>query len=698
MCTANMRPLLLILLIVATGAALHVIAGKDTLPGSSGTSAVVAVADTFRATPAVAKDTSQRARGLAALERADQLAAAGRADDAMAAYDRAATLLPEIDEWINLHAARAAAINGDTQVVAQRLGTVNPAIARDWGWSARVDAFENAGARSRAIAIADSAAAQFTGSNRAAANTRAGTLRLEAGDTDAARKSFRSALSASRTAYDAARALSEMPGLTPDDRLIIGRVYLRGGNIERAAAGIRAYLDAGHGTAVERHRLRLDLGRAYFRAGDYVNAERTLRAVAENAPAGLAAPALYDAARAQYRRGEVAQARTTLRTVATRFAGSGTAARAYYLLADLDEDDRRFDEAAANFQRAIRTGADSEEVGLSYMRLAGMHFSRGEHAAARDAFDAYVARYPSGRRADQAKYWSALARLELGDTAAAMERFAAVRRSDPMSYYAARAADQLDESYIAAFNLRAAPSVPALDSAALRGLARVDLLRDAGWAGPAAAEMQRTRTAFGNDREDRYALAEALNERGFTNDGISIGLELRRREPWNPRLLRIVYPFPYRDIVMRAARSHGIDPFLAAGLIRQESLFNPHALSPAGAIGLMQVMPPTGARIARRLGIPFTPDQLRDPHVNVTIGMQFLADMIAEYDGRLDAVLAAYNAGPARVERWKVFPEWSSADLFSERIPYEETRDYVKIVQRNARLYEALYSESPPTS
>jgi soluble lytic murein transglycosylase len=557
-----------------------------------------------------------------------------------------------------------------------------------------VTAYEEADARARAIAVAEEAAQGFSAGRRADAYTRAGVLRQEDGDVDGARAAFRKAIAASESAYDAARRMSDLRGLTLDDRLAIGRIYLRGGNMARAAPAVLAYLDAGRGTAAERQRLRLDLGRGFFRAGQYDDAERTLRAVAENAPAALAAPALYDAARAQYRRGNVTQARATLRSVASRFPGSGTAARAYYLLADLDQDDGRLDDAAANFQRAIDTGADSEEVGLAYMRIAGIRFATGDYAAARDAFEKYRARYPSGRRLSQATYWSALARLELGDTAGARERLAEVRRTEPMSYYAARAADRLDAPYIAALNLAETPPVAPLDTGAARELERVDLLRDAGWDDAAAYEMQRARRAFGSDAASKYALAEALNERGFTTDGISIGWELRRREPWNRRLLRIVYPFPFRDVIVAEAARHGIDPFLAAGLIRQESLFNPRAVSPAGAVGLMQVMPSTGTRIARRLGMRFETAQLRDASVNVTLGMQFLADMINDYDGRLDAVLAAYNAGPSRVERWRSFPEWRHPELFSERIPFAETRDYVKIVQQNARLYAALYGPS----
>ena len=688
------RSLLLLLALAALGGVIQLTAsarGKATAADTTSAGTVSAL--TPIASPA-AQDTTQRGRGLAELERAQLLARDERAADALAAYDRAATLLPEIVDWIHLRAAHAAAAAGDTAEVSVRLAQIDSAIAREFGWNARVTSRAEAGDTTRAIAAAEAAAQSFTGSRRATALTRAGVLRLESGDTDGARAAFRSALEAAPSAYEAARQLSGLRGLTASDQLAIGRVYLRGGNTARAAAAVRAYLDAGAGTAAERQRLQLDLGRAFFRAGEYADAERALLALAENAPAALAAPARYDAARAQYRRGNVAQARATLRAVATGYPGSGIAARAWYLLADLDQDDGRLDDAAANFQRAIDTGADAEEVGLAYMRLAGISFTRGDFAAARDAFDAYRARYPSGRRINQATYWSALAHLELGDTATAHRRLAEIREREPISYYAGRAADRLDASYIEAFDLAPAPAPQPLAVAAEQGLMRVDLLRDAGWEDAASWEMQRTRGAFGSDAASMYALAEALNERGFTSDGISIGWELRRREPWNLRLLRIVYPFPFREAIVARAERHGINPYLAAGLIRQESLFNPRAVSPAGAVGLMQVMPPTGARIARRLGMPFDPAQLRDPEVNITLGMQFLADMIDEYDGRLDAVLAAYNAGPARVDRWQQFPEWQHSELFGERIPYEETRDYVKIVQQNARLYEALYSPS----
>lgn len=641
------------------------------------------------------QDTTARARGLTELKRAAERAEAGQVDAALLGYERAASLLPAIEDWIALHAARAAASAGDTAAVRMRLAVAGDRLAREFGWREPLRALEEAGAVEQAIALADELAASSAGVRRATAATTAGRLRLLRGDTAGARAAFRTAVSSSGSAYDAARFLSDLSGLTAEDHLTIGRIYLRGGNMERAARGIRAYLDAGRGTAAERRRLRLDLGRGFFRAGDYASAARELRAAADGAPAATAAPALYDAARADYRRGDVAGARAALRSIGERFPGSASAARAWYLLGDLDQDAMRLDDARASFRRAIDSGADSDEVGLAWMRLAGMAFAAGDLAEARDRFDGYRTRYPNGRRVQQATYWSGVASLELGDTTTARARFDDAWRRDPMTYYGARAAERLAAAFLEDLALGASPAVADLPAVASAALDRVDLLRDAGWDEAAAFEMNRARDSFGSDSAALYALAEALNQRGYTAQGISLGWDLRRRtDRWNPRLLRIVYPLPYREAIVAEARRHGIDPFLAAGLIRQESMFNARAVSPAGAVGLMQVMPATGRTIARRLDIlSFDPELLRNPQVNIRIGMQFLADMLGEYAGRVDAVLAAYNAGPSRLDRWQEFPEWEDPELFSERIPYEETRDYVKIVQQNARLYRALYGD-----
>ncbi len=222
----------------------------------------------------------------------------------------------------------------------------------------------------------------------------------------------------------------------------------------------------------------------------------------------------------------------------------------------------------------------------------------------------------------------------------------------------------------------------------------VDLLLEAGLYSEAEAEADRVIARAGDDRSLLYPLAERLNERGLTVRGIRIGLRLQNAGDRSPRLLRIVYPFPYRPMVEAEASEKGLDPFLVAALIRQESLFKARISSPAGARGLMQVMPETGRGLARGAGIDgWDVELLFQPEINAHLGTTFLAEQMRRWDGSLPSVFSAYNAGPNRIQAWQRFPEYEDEELFTERIPYRETRDYVKILTRNIAVYRGLYGD-----
>ena len=222
----------------------------------------------------------------------------------------------------------------------------------------------------------------------------------------------------------------------------------------------------------------------------------------------------------------------------------------------------------------------------------------------------------------------------------------------------------------------------------------VDLLLEAGLYAEAEAEADRWIEEAGENRALLYPLAEALNERGLTVRGIRLGLRLQTSETPNPRLLRIVYPFPYRTMLEAEAREKEMDPFVVAALVRQESLFKARISSPVGARGLMQVMPETGRGLARGAGIDeWDAELLFQPEINAHLGTVYLAEQMERWDGSLPSVFSAYNAGPHRVEVWKDFPEYEDEELFTERIPYRETRDYVKILTRNIAIYRGLYGE-----
>jgi soluble lytic murein transglycosylase len=160
-------------------------------------------------------------------------------------------------------------------------------------------------------------------------------------------------------------------------------------------------------------------------------------------------------------------------------------------------------------------------------------------------------------------------------------------------------------------------------------------------------------------------------------------------------VLRAIFPWPHRRAVEAEAREFGVDPLLLVALVRQESVFDPDALSPAGARGLAQLLPGTAAFTARGLDVTFDAEWLSVPDLNLHLGAAHLAELLRRFGGRVEAAVAAYNAGMPPVARWLARPGGDDADVFIELIPYQETRGYARSVLRNRALYRALYS--PPS-
>ncbi len=158
------------------------------------------------------------------------------------------------------------------------------------------------------------------------------------------------------------------------------------------------------------------------------------------------------------------------------------------------------------------------------------------------------------------------------------------------------------------------------------------------------------------------------------------------REVW-----QVLYPIRYEPELVAAAREDGLDPALVAALILQESSFDADALSRVGARGLMQVMPATGRRIARAKGVRYKRAALNDPMTSLDFGTHYLRQMSERFSGAVEQVLAAYNAGPHRVDAWTAMRGEQSPEEFIETIPFSETRAYVMIVLANREQYRRLY-------
>lgn len=155
---------------------------------------------------------------------------------------------------------------------------------------------------------------------------------------------------------------------------------------------------------------------------------------------------------------------------------------------------------------------------------------------------------------------------------------------------------------------------------------------------------------------------------------------------------KVIFPIKYKEQVFQSAKKYNIDPFLVFAIMKAESKFNPNAISRRGAKGLMQIMDTTGEWAASELKMSgFTADQLFDPSVNIDIGCWYIARLINQYEGHVPTLLAAYNAGTGNVYKWRNNKEYSLDGVVINYIPFGETREYIKKVTMNLKVYTYLY-------
>src|SRR5471030_358543 len=253
--------------------------------------------------------------------------------------------------------------------------------------------------------------------------------------------------------------------------------------------------------------------------------------------------------------------------------------------------------------------------------------------------------------------------------------------------------------WLASLKFPAPRPVPAEGPATTARIGRSRLLRTAGLDDLADSELRFGARIDGQPALLAMELAGAADAphramrlmKSLTPDYLNLPMEDAPRMFWE-----LLFPLPYRADLVRNARERELDPFLLAGLIRQESEFNPEALSPANAYGLTQVRPATGRQFARQAGIPrFSIGALFQPAVNLKIGSFIFRWMLDHNSGSLEQTLASYNAGPNRVAEWLSWNTYREPAEFVESIPFTETRDYVQAVLRNAEMYRRLYENAP---
>ena len=602
--------------------------------------------------------------------------------------------------WTALEIALGEARDGNASSVEDLLGMIEQPLAQLSSWRLLPDALFEAGDLIGATEAFRQAYQQLTGDRRATAAVELAELLLAGGDTATARGLLLEGLEeAPGTFRD--RAAAELFDLGDTDReltLELARILDRAGDGRRALTGYDRVVALSANTIdgvsvplpmrVERARL---MGTVQTRQEEAIQEFRAIRDVTTDDRIGGRNLELW--AQLRRRQGLDEHVRTLRRWLLEEHPNSSEAAEVAWSRASQADSRGELDSALRQYAVLSSNARTHARAGQARMRSGQIYLGRSDRVQAAGVFEGYLEDFPEGRRWQEASYWAGRMRMELGDTSAAEKHIRQIKTRDPVSYYAVIGAELLGELYTMNVSDADDPAIPPWLN---RGLSDIDLFTEAGLEQAAVAEIDRLREVARTSKNDMLGLAEGLIARGRTIDGINLGWALRDEGyEWDSRLIRVAFPLPYLDLIRREAMEWGVDPIILAAIIRQESAFKADIVSRAGAIGLMQVMPPTGAQLARVHGpSDFQEAHLASPEVSLHLGAAYFVEMSARYDGVLPLILSAYNAGPTRATRWKQYPEISDLLRFTERIPFVETRGYVKNVRRNVGIYGVLYGQN----
>jgi soluble lytic murein transglycosylase len=380
---------------------------------------------------------------------------------------------------------------------------------------------------------------------------------------------------------------------------------------------------------------------------------------------------------------------------------------------------RDYDRAIDFFRELQQRFPNDARASYAHWKASWLAFRQGRTDEARREFEQQIALYPDSPEIPNALYWRARIAEEDGNPAMARAFYQKLSDRFRNYYYAELGRQRLKTLPDAAASsndgsskeppphyalldhvgpLSTAGKITAVDPPDdnLR-VARAHLLSNGGLADMAVRELQ----AAASQEGGTWAPPEMA--RVYQDGGrYDRGIEIMKRSTPNyfavdlPDLPRpyweALFPKPYWTDLRKYSVLNGLDPYLVASLIRQESEFNAGALSRANAVGLMQLLPKTGKSVAKQVKLKgYSAPQLYTPAVNLELGTRYFKDMVDKYNGQFEYALAAYNAGTDRVGDWLGQGHYRDPQEFVESIPFTETREYVQAILRNASVYRQLY-------
>jgi soluble lytic murein transglycosylase len=336
-------------------------------------------------------------------------------------------------------------------------------------------------------------------------------------------------------------------------------------------------------------------------------------------------------------------------------------------------------------------------------------YKKGNYAETIRVFESASVGFPRSDYRPSFLYWSGRAHAKLGHGTQAESRLRLVFTDYANSYYGRLAERQLAGSVNAAAAREDVRFVsheqsPALDVKPIPTEPLIRLLLANGLYDDALAELRYAQRAWGSSSRIDATIAWVYHQKGELRRAISL---MRRtypqfltaggQEQLPAEILQVIFPLEFWDSIRRYSAQRDLDPYVVAALIAQESTFDPQIRSAANAWGLMQIVPTTGRRLARAVGVRrFSIATLTNPELNIRMGTLYFSDLVRQFGGTYYA-LASYNAGENRVIKWKAERQGLDEDEFIDDIPFPETQNYVKRILGTAEDYRRLYGSGTMT-
>ena len=484
---------------------------------------------------------------------------------------------------------------------------------------------------------------------------------------------------------------------------------------------------------------------ALLKGRRYSQAVNELSSLVEQTPPSTLPTVQLEFATALYRERKRDDAQRLFETVLKTASDSGEKAQALYFLAEIarDKDDRDrngsyiaqlrslapqsswlpqallssgnmfllkkdYDKAVKAYAEVYERDRNSRFSPYAHWKAAWLNYRLGKKDEAKRLFDEQLAFYPASMEASAALYWRGRLAESEGDQPLARAYYQKLTQNFRYYYYANLGRDRLvklgfenigDPPVLDKLppplalpqnwdppgeNLRARKA-ELLANAALYDFAERELQAAAsGFPSWLAASQAKLYADSGSYIRAIETLKRAVP--GY----FSADLDQLPRPVWEN-----LFPLPFWEDLKKNSLSNELDPYLVASLVRQESEFNPAALSPANAMGLMQLLPHVGKNVAKEEKIRnFSTNELFEPTTNIRLGTRYFRHMVDHYHGQVQYALAAYNAGEDRVDDWRSNGDFKDVEEFVESIPFTETREYVQAIMRNAVLYKLLYPKS----